>query len=101
VGALLLLAMVIRVALSIGVPTVSLWLLLFSMVCFVAATMSMLVSSFTTGSVQDNFLTPYLLTAASILRGAAALHPSLARTRPAVAAARDAGTLRLRVHPGR
>jgi diguanylate cyclase (GGDEF)-like protein len=80
-GSLLLLAMVIRVALSIAVATVALRLLLVSMLCFVAATMSMLVTAFTTGSVQDNFLTPYLLTAASILRGSAGLHPSLSRTR--------------------
>jgi diguanylate cyclase (GGDEF)-like protein len=80
-GALVLFAMTVRVALSVGVPTVSLGLLLLSMVARVGATVSLLVPALTTGSMYGGLLTPYLGAASNLLLGAAALHPSLAATR--------------------
>lgn len=79
--ALLLFAMAVRVALSVGVPTVALGLVVLSMFARVGSIVSLLVPALTTGSVQGTALTPYLQTASSILLGAAALHPSLAATR--------------------
>jgi diguanylate cyclase (GGDEF)-like protein len=80
-AALLLFAMVIRVTLSVGVPTAALGLLLLAMCALIGGTVSMLVPALSIGEVRDNTLTPYLLTTSCILLGAAALHPSLARTR--------------------
>jgi diguanylate cyclase (GGDEF)-like protein len=80
-GALMLFAMTVRAALSVGVPTVSVGLLLLSMVARVASAVSMLEPALTTGSVERSSLTPYLNTTASILLGASALHPSLTAIR--------------------
>src|SRR5690606_3607404 len=80
-GAIALFTMAVLMLLSVGVPTVAIGLLLVSVVARVATIVSLLVPAFTTGSLLGAGYTPYLGAAATILLGAAALHPSLAATR--------------------
>lgn len=80
-GAIVLFTMAVLVALSVGIPTVSIGLLLVSMAARVGLILSLLVPAFTTGSLLGASYTPYLGAVAGILLGAAALHPSLAATR--------------------
>ncbi|QSB13635.1 EAL domain-containing protein [Natronosporangium hydrolyticum] len=81
-GALLLLAMVVRLLLSVGVPNPALGLLLLGMLTRVAATVTLLVPALTSGSLQVGPLTRPLSVISYLLLGAALLHPSLRHTRP-------------------
>jgi diguanylate cyclase (GGDEF)-like protein len=78
---LLLLAVTVQLALSVRRPTVSLSLLMLAMLARVAARASVLVPALSTGSLAHSPAYRPLAVISLLLLGAAALHPSLARTR--------------------
>ena len=79
--ALLLLAATVQLALSVRRPTVSLSLLMLAMLARVGARISVLVPALSTGSLAHSPAYRPLTIISLLLLGAAALHPSLARTR--------------------
>ena len=87
-GVLLILAMTVRVIFSIGIPTVSVGLLLLAQCCHVVAAAIVLVSAFRGTGLRPSLgvasllvVSPVLWTTSLVLLGAAGLHPSLRRTR--------------------
>src|SRR5690606_32201578 len=81
-GALLVFAMTVRVVLAVGLPTVSLGLLLAAIAAMVATVVSVLVPALTPGGGQAGVVSDLLLMSSSVLIGLSGLHPSLARARP-------------------
>jgi diguanylate cyclase (GGDEF)-like protein len=81
VGALLIFAMTIRVAFSVGRPTPALGLLLLGMVAGVATTVVVVLHVLDAVPSDTNPASYVLWGTYSILLGAAGLHPSLGRTR--------------------
>ena len=85
---LLMLAMLVKVVFSIGVPTISVGVLLLAQICHFAAATSVIVSELTSTGLGHNLgigslevSSPALWTASYVLLGAAGLHPSLGRIR--------------------
>lgn len=93
--ALLLLAATAQLALSVR-PTVSLTLLVGALLARVAARVSVLVPALSTGSLAHSPLNRPLAIISLVLLGAAALHPSLARTWSPEHRTATGGTARLR-----
>ena len=81
-GALLVFAMAVRVVLAVGLPTVSLRLLLAAMAALVATVVSVLVSALTPGGGRVGAVSDVLLMSHSVLIGLSGLHPSLAQADP-------------------
>ncbi len=87
-GILLILAMTVRVIFSIGIPTVSVGLLLLAQCFHFVAAAIVLVSAFRSTGLRPSLgvasllvVSPVLWTISFVLLGAAGLHPSLRRTR--------------------
>jgi diguanylate cyclase (GGDEF)-like protein len=87
-GVLLMLAMSVSVVFSIGIPTVSVGLLLLAQCCHFVAAASVLVSALRSTGLKPSLAigsllvySPVLWTTSFVLLGAAGLHPSLRRTR--------------------
>jgi diguanylate cyclase (GGDEF)-like protein len=87
-GVLLILAMTVRVVFTIGIPTVSVGLLVLAQAFHVAGGASVLVAALRRTGVVPGLAvgsllvySPVLWTVAFVLLGAAGLHPSLQRTR--------------------
>lgn len=81
-GALLVFAMAVRVVLAVGLPTVSLRLLLAAIAALVATVVSVLVPALTPGDEQVGVLSDVLLMSSAVLLGLSGLHPSLGEARP-------------------
>jgi diguanylate cyclase (GGDEF)-like protein len=80
-GTLLVFAAAVRLMFTIGIPTISIGLLLLAVGTFVAAIVTVLLLSLAVGGRPASTPTDILWVIYSILLGAAGLHPSLARTR--------------------